>query len=89
MMWDAGWTTGMWGGWFGMAMMGFFSLLILVGVVLIVVWIVRSFGHGESTPQGPASSEPGDTAVAIARERFARGEITREELDSILQTLGR
>jgi len=50
--------------------------------------------HGTRSPVTPAdgaqtaSSAAEDSAMAIARERFARGEINREEFEQIKATLG-
>jgi uncharacterized membrane protein len=89
MMWDWGMNTGLWGGWFGMLLMGFFALLVLLGFVLVVVWIVRSMGGEQGTGSGQGPQPDHDPAVATARERFARGEISQEELDAILRALRR
>jgi uncharacterized membrane protein len=89
MMWDWGMGTGVWGGWLGMFMMGLFGLMVLLGFVLIVVWLVRALGTGPDQG-GSQASAPGaasDPAVATARERYARGEISKEELEEILRTL--
>ncbi len=64
--------------WWGVAMLAFWAVLI-VGVVLLVAWLVR---QGRPTPGGGD-----DRALAILRERFARGEITAEQFDAMRQTL--
>ncbi len=80
------------------------GLIRLIGVVLavwIVVWLIRLVVWG--TIGGPYYRRYGgryyarygrspwgpDPAVTVARERYARGEITREQLDQILSDLGR
>ena len=72
MMWNGGWT-----GWlFGPVMMIVFLAAIIAVVVLLVRWLgglSASVGH----PTGGASR----TALDILKERFARGEIEREELE--------
>jgi len=78
------------GAWFGVGLVSCFGLLFIIGVVLLVVWAVRSSSrHGAS---GESVSPPGmpghDEAVAIAKRRFASGEITKEQYDDILRTLG-
>ncbi|GAB4275534.1 MAG: hypothetical protein Kow0056_05210 [Coriobacteriia bacterium] len=93
MMWGyGGMGTSMWGGWIGMILMGLFWLLVLAGIVLLVIWIARAAGGSGQGPSGTGRGGPqggaDDPAVRIARERFARGEITKEELDEILRTLG-
>jgi len=56
-------------GWFGMIVLALFW----VGVVLLVVW-----GLSNAFTTRPPIVEPG--AEAILKQRFARGEISREEL---------
>ncbi len=74
-----GWFSGahlvwIWAGW----------LAIIAAVVWLAVWAVRS-GVGDS---GPAAG-PDDSAEAILKRRFARGEIGREEFRRSLEDLRR
>jgi putative membrane protein len=72
----------------GMLFMLFFGLLVVVGVVLIIVWLVRSSGAGHAPASHPGQPAPRtDTAMAVLRERLARGEITPEEYAAIAKTL--
>ncbi len=67
-----GWAGG--GSWFWM--LG--GLLLVVGVIILVVWVVtRTSRAGEPPTQGSA----GPTPDQILNERFARGEITEQELE--------
>lgn len=74
----------MWGGsWF----MGPLMMLVFFGVlVVLVVLLVRWLGHfGPSgRPEGP-----GSRAIAILEERFARGEIDRQEFEEKKRLLER
>ncbi len=74
--------------------LGITELLIVVAIVVmlfgpaaIVGWVAYTMGksQGES---GAAPSEKRDSAFDAARERFARGEIDRQEFDDIKATLG-
>ena len=65
---------------FGILMM-IFWVLIIIGVVLLVIWAVRRLSTNQLTP-------PRDSACEIARIRYAKGEITKEEYDEICQRLG-
>ncbi len=73
-----GWGYGMMGayGWTGMI----FNLLILVGVIILVVWAVRRF-----TERGGQSGS--QSARDIVQQRYARGEITREQYQQMLNDL--
>jgi len=90
------------GGFGGGAMLGggllmlLLWVIIVVGAVMLVVMLVRrSSMHGmmhHMHDQGPAGgTTPGapthDEAVAIARKRFASGEITKEQFDEMMAKL--
>lgn len=71
MMWD-GWG---WGHFiFGPLMMIAFIAVVVVVVVLIVRWLT-----GTSTAGAPPSAESGKDSLDILKERYARGEIDRQE----------
>lgn len=75
--WGDGWNWG-WG--FGhMAFGGLMMLLFWGGVILLIVLAVRWLGAGSA---GPAmTGTPRRTAHEILEERFARGEIDKDEFD--------
>ena len=64
---------GMWGAWgFGMMLfMMVFWVLVIVALVLGVRWLVTQGREPRS-----------DTALEILRQRYARGEINKEEFDA-------
>ncbi len=64
------------GGWMGLGMMVFWMFLI-TGFYLLV------------TNNRSINLFPGNRALAIAQERYARGEITQEEFAKIRETLSR
>jgi putative membrane protein len=67
MMWDWGW-----GGWFlGPVMMLVFWGAVIAAVVFAVRWLARA----------GAPDRPGRTSLDILKERFARGEIDKEEFE--------
>ncbi len=71
---------GSWGmrmGWPGMIFMWLFWALIIVGLILLIRWLLQS--TREIRPAVPAS--PGSRALDILAERYARGEIDREEYE--------
>ncbi|MDO8717855.1 MAG: SHOCT domain-containing protein [Polaromonas sp.] len=78
MTWGYGWGRD--GGWFG-----WMHLLWWAFIVLAIVALVRlSFGWG---PRGFRRPEE-DRALAILRERFARGEIDKAEFEERKRDLG-
>jgi putative membrane protein len=73
-MWE-GWGPWGWAGWVGMVLM---MVLFWGGLIALTVWAVRSFAR-PTKEQG--SRAPSSGAVDILEERFARGEIDREEFE--------
>lgn len=72
---------GLFGGWIGLI----FNLAILVGIVILVVWAVKRFTNGSTSGnQFPGNQNPRE----ILQARYARGEITRDQYQQILQDLG-
>src|ERR1044071_4605922 len=67
-----------WGLGFGMmAMMFLFWALVIFGFIVAVRWLLNK-GVGEKA----------DTALRILRERYARGEINKEEFEARKKDLG-
>ena len=67
-------------GWYGLIGL-LFNALIIAGIVVLVVWAVRRF------------SAPGDHSISgqrprdVVQARYARGEITREQYQQMLDDL--
>lgn len=75
-----GYGYGMGFGGFGWIGMFLFLALLVVGVILLV----RALGD-----QSAVGSRAGhDRALGIARERYARGELTKEQFEVIRHDLG-
>jgi uncharacterized membrane protein len=64
-------------------MMGFglvWVLVLLAGLVTLVIWIVRRlFPQDGASLSAQEQDECEESALEIARRRYARGEITAEE----------
>ncbi len=75
MMW--GWGTG----WFGGIFMILFWVLVIVGLVFLIKWLIQTTKGGASTVQGSSR------AIDILKERYAKGEITKEEFETIKRDL--
>jgi putative membrane protein len=64
-----------------------FMIVILAGAIAVVVLLVRWLGgasHGPSWHQGPSSR----TALDILKDRYARGEINKDEFEERRRVLG-
>lgn len=74
MWWHAHQGMGWW-----MLFGGIWVLLFWGAIIALVVWAIKRLSNGSRD----------DDPVRIAERRFARGEITREELDRIREALRR
>jgi putative membrane protein len=84
MMWGYGGNYGYGSAWLGMGLMMLFGLLVLVGIVLLVIWAVRA-----ASGTGPGVHSVGTAdACDIAKTRYARGEISKEEYFEICRNIG-
>jgi putative membrane protein len=73
------WYGDTWG--LGMWLMMSFMVLFWVGIAALVVWLIVRATRGDSYAGGRG------TPLDIARERYARGQISKEELDKIRKDL--
>ncbi len=61
------------------------AILLLIGLVWLVVWAVRRSGSGAGGTFGGSASA--QTPKEVLQMRYARGEITREQYQQMMQDL--
>jgi len=69
-----------WNGWDGMGWWMLFGAIFWVCIIVIIAWGIKKLS--ERTGAGGGSS-----ALDIARERYAKGEISHEEFEKIKKNL--
>lgn len=71
---------------YGYGMMGyggmFFGFLFWIIIIVLAYFLIKSLIEHNKTRSGE-----GNSALDIAKERYARGEITKEELEEIKKNL--
>jgi putative membrane protein len=73
---------GGWGmGWFGGVFMIVFWIFIIVGLIFMVKWLMKTKENGRE------DGETGSRAIEILKERYARGEIDKSEFETMKQDL--
>jgi putative membrane protein len=76
----------MWWGWnnwgWGMGLMMFLGVIFWAGIITLIVWVITRLTRRQPDARG-ANPSPLD----IARERYARGEITREQYEQLKKDL--
>ncbi len=76
------------GGGYGMIFGPLFMILVLVVVIAGAFVLVRGLGGPGYWSQPPHPMPPGRTALDILKERYARGEIDKQEFDERRRVLG-
>lgn len=68
------------GGGLGMGFsMGWFGLIFWIAVIALVIWGIKAISENRSRNE---SRSGGDRALEILKERYARGEIERDEFET-------
>jgi putative membrane protein len=70
------------GGWFGMGFGSLFWIILIIAVVGLAVWAIGRANAGRPRPTAESAEE-------ILKQRYARGEIDRDEYHRRLTDLRR
>jgi putative membrane protein len=81
--WGPHMMFGFGGGWFGGIFMMAFWVLLIVAAVVGIRWLIQITGKGAAF-RGPGQA---DNAMNILRERYAKGEITKEQFEAMKNDL--
>jgi len=73
-------------GWIGMILGLVIMIALITGFVILVIWAIRRMSGNSNHIQYPVSKEL--TAKDIAKARYAKGEISREEYQQLLSDIG-
>lgn len=76
--------SGGWGMGFGLLFMILFWGLVILGIVALVRWLVQ---QSQPRRERDGRAPPEKTPLEIVRERYARGEIHREEYERMKRDL--
>ena len=72
---------------YGMGLLWLWTLLVVVGVIAVVWGLARATSARPTPPSAPSGPSGQERARDILRERFARGEITEQELRERMRVL--
>ncbi|MDT3698956.1 MAG: SHOCT domain-containing protein [Thermincola sp.] len=76
-------------GWFGMGLGMVFQLLFWILIIYVVVRLVRGGSVGRATDDGSLNFTANNRSSAkeILKQRYAKGEITREQFKEMLDDI--
>jgi len=80
-MWHTGDGMGWWMLWGGLMMVLFWG-----AIIALIVWAVQSVGRRDDGHAQSAATPP-RTPLEIAKDRYARGEISRDEFEQMKRDL--
>ena len=79
------WDWGSWGGWWaGMIVMMILMVIFWGGIIALIIWAIARFTRRETS--GELHGEK-PSPLDVAKDRYARGEITKEQFEQIKRDL--
>jgi len=76
-------------GGFGFSFLNYLPLLFMIGlIVLVIVLIVKQSKNSQAHHHQPSQEDrTNDQAITIVKERYAKGELSKEEYLELIETL--
>lgn len=71
----------------GMGFGGIWIALIWLVIIGAGIWLLAALFPGQRTDQENSGKESEESALAILQQRYARGELTRQEFEAIRRDL--
>lgn len=73
---------------YGMTLGGFLMILFWVGVIAFAIWLVSAlFSKTSTTPPAQPNADRNESALIILNQRFARGELSKEQYEEMRHVL--
>ncbi|MCL5070337.1 MAG: SHOCT domain-containing protein [Actinobacteria bacterium] len=88
MMWGWPMMGGFFGGglgWIGMIFGFIFFVAIIIGIIFLIVWLVRRTGY--SINDYSITDKTSTHSLEILKERYAKGELTKEQYENMKKEL--
>ncbi|MGM0366390.1 MAG: SHOCT domain-containing protein [Actinomycetota bacterium] len=61
-----------------------FIIAIIIAIILLIVWLVKKASYNSGGSPRPQTKN----ALELLKERYARGEITKDEFETIKKDIG-
>ena len=86
MMWGYGGYGG--SGWFGSVFMVFIWILIIAAIIALIKWLLGSSRNKHETYSHAPIASSSTRALDILKERYAKGEISKEQFETMKRDIG-
>lgn len=74
-------------GGFGFPLFNYLSLFFMIGLIVLVVVLIIKTSKDSHSHHPNQTKQTNDQAISIVKERYARGEISKEDYLELIETL--